>query len=274
MAMLIDGRAADTVSALDRGLAYGDGVYRTVELIHGAPRLWRWQWARLVADCARLGLPCPAEALVLAELAEAAAGLERAVGKITVTRGLGQRGYAIPLDPTPTRIVAAGAWAGYPAERYTAGVTLRRCDLVLSRQPLLAGVKHLNRLENVLARSEWSDPAVHEGLLFDEDGHVVEATMSNVFVLKGGVLATPRLDAAGVAGALRAWLIDTAPSLGLAVVETDLAEADLVAADALLLSNSLIGVWPVAVYRHAGGEARWRDFELAARLNARLAASD
>ncbi|TCP12580.1 4-amino-4-deoxychorismate lyase [Crenobacter luteus] len=273
MAMLIDGRAADTVPALDRGLAYGDGVYRTVELLNGAPRLWRWQWARLVADCAQLKLPCPDEALLLAELAEAAAGLARAVGKITLTRGLGQRGYAMPADCAPTRIVAASAWAGYPAERYTAGVTVRRCELTLSRQPALAGAKHLNRLENVLARSEWSEPGVHEGLLFDADGTVVEATMSNLFALKDGTLYTPALDRAGVAGALRAWLIDTAPALDLAVVETRLAEADLLGADALLLTNSLIGVWPVAAYRHAGGEARWRDFELAARLNARIAAS-
>ncbi|AXK39705.1 aminodeoxychorismate lyase [Crenobacter cavernae] len=272
MATLIDGHPSDKVSALDRGLAYGDGIYRTVELLNGGPRLWRWQWQRLVEDCARLSLPCPDEALLLAELAAAAHGIERAVAKITLTRGLGQRGYAMPADAVPTRIVTASPWGGYPEERYSDGVTVRRCDLTLSRQPKLAGIKHLNRLENVLARSEWSDPAVHEGLLFDEDGTLVEATMSNLFALQDSVLFTPKLDRAGVAGALRAWLIDAAPALGLAVRETSLAEVELLAADALLLTNSLIGVWPVATYRHAGGEARWRDFELAHRLNERLAA--
>jgi 4-amino-4-deoxychorismate lyase len=268
--MLINGVPADSVSAQDRGLAYGDGIYRTVELINGKPRLWKWQWQRLVADAERLLLPLPDEALLLDELAKVAQGMARAVGKITLTRGVGQRGYAMPQDSSPTRIVTASAWGGYPAERLQQGVTLRLCQVRLARQPLLAGIKHLNRLENVLARSEWNDPAIHEGLLLDSHGGLVEATMSNVFLLNRNRLLTPRLDQAGVSGALRAWVFEQAPALGLKVEEAELELGDLVAAEAVFLTNSLIGVWPVAKF--TGPFAReWRDFQVAQRLAAALA---
>nr|WP_294865452.1 aminodeoxychorismate lyase [uncultured Pseudogulbenkiania sp.] len=269
MAMLIDGAPDEQVSALDRGLAYGDGVYRTLELLAGRPRLWRWQWQRLAEDCARLALPLPDERLLLAELAQAAAGLERAVAKIVLTRGVGRRGYAMPADAVPTRIVSASPWAGYPAELAEQGVTVRRCELRLGQQPRLAGIKHLNRLENVLARSEWSDPTIHEGLLLDSEGYLVEGTMSNLFLLRGGELATPLLDRSGVAGALRAWVLDNAPALGLAVREARLTLADLDAAEAVFLCNSLIGIWPVVRL----GERTWPIPQALRALAAQLAAA-
>lgn len=268
--MLINGVPVDRVSALDRGLAYGDGIYRTVELIDGKPLLWKWQWQRLIADAERLFLPLPDEVLLLDELATVAQGMARAVGKITLTRGVGQRGYAMPQDCTPTRIVTASPWSGYPAERLQQGVTLRLCQLRLARQPLLAGIKHLNRLENVLARSEWNDPAIHEGLLLDSQGSLVEATMSNVFLLNQNRLLTPRLDQAGVSGALRGWVFEQAPALGLRVEEHELELGDLLAAEAVFLTNSLIGVWPVA--RLAGPFTRsWQDFSVAQGLATALA---
>jgi 4-amino-4-deoxychorismate lyase len=270
IAMLINGVPADSVSALDRGLAYGDGIYRTVELIEGKPRLWKWQWQRLVADAERLFLPLPDEALLLNELATVAQDMARAVGKITLTRGVGQRGYAMPQDSTPTRIVSASAWGGYPVERLQHGVMLRLCQVRLARQPLLAGIKHLNRLENVLARSEWNDPAIHEGLLLDSQGCLVEATMSNLFLLNQNRLLTPRLDQAGVSGALRAWVFEQAPAVGLKVDEAELELGDLLAAEAAFLTNSLIGIWPVA--KLTGQFARqWQDFRVAQRLAAALA---
>ncbi|WP_024303777.1 aminodeoxychorismate lyase [Pseudogulbenkiania sp. MAI-1] len=267
MTVLIDGVPGEQVSALDRGLAYGDGVYRTLELVAGRPRLWRWQWQRLADDCVRLCLPLPDECLVLAELEQAAAGLERAVAKIVLTRGAGRRGYAMPADAVPTRIVSANAWAGYPTELAEQGVTVRLCELRLGLQPRLAGIKHLNRLENVLARSEWSDPAIHEGLLLDSEGYLVEGTMSNLFQLRGGELVTPLLDRSGVAGALRAWVFDNAPALGLVVREARLTLDDLDSAEAVFLCNSLIGLWPVV---RLDGRT-WQIPEILRALAARLA---
>jgi len=257
--MLINGQSVDTVSAADRGLAYGDGLFRTIELIDGQPRLWRWHYARLRDDCRRLRLPCPDEALLLAELSACSANLERAVAKVVITRGTGKRGYAMPSDATPTRIVSAAVWGGYPATLAEHGVTVRVCELRLAQQPLLAGIKHLNRLENVLARSEWDDAAIFEGLLIDTDGQVVEGTMSNVFYVRDGVLCTPMLDQSGVSGALRAWVMEKASESGRAVSETRPSLTELLDADEVFLCNSLIGVLPVAVM----AQRRWADFPVA-----------
>lgn len=246
MTMLINGQPGAQVSALDRGLAYGDGIYRTIEIRAGQPRLWAWQYRRLVADASRLKLPVPDEALLLDEIGQLAAGVAQGVAKIVLTRGVGARGYAIPADCQATRIVSVTAWAGYPPERARDGVAVRWCDTRLACQPLLAGIKHLNRLENVLVRSEWQDPAIHEGLMLDTRGLLVEATMSNVYLVQGQRILTPRLDQNGVQGMLRDWLFAHAAQLGYPLTEAEILPAQLQAADAVFLSNSLIGLWPVA----------------------------
>ncbi|NDV12176.1 aminodeoxychorismate lyase [Crenobacter caeni] len=269
MAVRVNGRAADTIAVADRGLAYGDGIFRTVELLDGVPRLWRWHWQRFAADCAQLALPLPDEGLMLAELAHAAEGLPRAVAKLTLTRGVGARGYAMALDVTPTLVVTASPWAGYPAELAADGVRARWCALRLARQPRLAGAKHLNRLENVFARSEWSDPDIREGLLLDSEGWVVEGTMMNLVLVSGGRVLTPVLDACGVSGALRAWLADWLPTQGLVLEEVRLSPDDVLAADEVWLVNSLAGVWPVVRL----DERCWQAFPLARRAQAALASA-
>lgn len=266
--MLINGVVADSLPASDRGLAYGDGLYRTLEVIAGQPRLWHWQWQRLAADCMAMRLPCPDEALLLAEIGSVCAGLPRAVAKVVLTRGSGQRGYAIPAQAQPTRIVSAAAWAGYPPERAQHGIVARWCDTQLGLQPRLAGIKHLNRLENVLARSEWDDAAIVEGLMLDSDGTVVEGTMSNLFWVRDGQLYTPPLDRCGVSGAMRACIIDTACQLGIDVTEQRLLPAQLLAADEAFVCNSLAGIWPLRQL----GERVWLAWPLAARLQQALPA--
>ncbi|UTH72695.1 aminodeoxychorismate lyase [Chromobacterium sp. IIBBL 290-4] len=246
MAMLIDGTPGDSVSALDRGLAYGDGVFRTLRLRHGIPWMWRWQYARLRDDAARMRLPLPDEAALLDELLQLGREHASAVGKIVVTRGVGARGYSMVAATGSTRIVSVSPWAGYPAAYGEQGVNARWCELRLSAQPRLAGIKHLNRLENVLARSEWDDPAIQEGLLLDQDGWLVEGTMSNVYLLRGAQLLTPKLDCCGVNGAVRDWLTENVSSFGLEFIESRLSAADLIDAEAVFLSNSLMGIWPLA----------------------------
>lgn len=238
--MLINGSADTRIAADDRGLAYGDGVFRTLEWRNGQPRLWPWQFRCLDHDARALGLAVPDEPLLRAEITRAAAGLEHAVVKIVLTRGGGQRGYAVPADPVPTRIVAASAWHGYPDAWAAGGVALTVCSLRLATQPRLAGIKHLNRLENVLARSELTGRRFQEGLLLDADGHLVEATAGNLFWRQGRRWYTPRLDRCGVAGAVRAWLLDR---LSVEHVRTGLPA--LASADELFVCNSLAGILPV-----------------------------
>lgn len=162
----------------DRGLAYGDGVFETVLVRDGTPLLWDAHLARLTRGCERLGFPAPQRDELDPLPARAPAGLS--VLKLIVTRGSGGRGYMAPADPEPRLLVQHLPFA--PAEsRWREGVRVRHCALRLGIQPRLAGLKHLNRLENVLARDEWSDPDIAEGLLCDSEGRIIEATCMNLF---------------------------------------------------------------------------------------------
>lgn len=210
----------------------------------GRPLNWAWHQRRLAADCERLRLPAPPGSTLREEIARVAPG--DAVVKIIVTRGSGGRGYAIPAGVSPTRIVAAFPAPAYDPANARSGVQVRRCTLTLSEQPRLAGAKTLNRLENVLARSEWSDAAIAEGLLADAGGRVIEGTMSNLFIVKGGVVSTPDLARCGVVGAQRERVRELLKGAGFECRVADLAWSDVEAADELFLTNSLIGAWPVA----------------------------
>jgi len=243
---LINGLPADSVSVQDRGLAYGDGVFRTLRVAHGKPLHWQAHHAKLVDDCAALGLDTPSFALLDAELAQLARQHPDCVVKIIVTRGVGERGYASPPSAIPTRILIAAPLPVYPADFFDVGVTVQVCVLRLAHQPRLAGVKHLNRLENVLARQEWSDPAIAEGLLLDAKGNVISGVMSNLLMLKGDTLHTPDLSRCGVAGVTRQRIMSLASGLGLSLASGNYSLDFLRDADEVWLCNSVIGVWRVA----------------------------
>ncbi|MEQ6887646.1 aminodeoxychorismate lyase [Halomonas sp. CS7] len=222
----------------DRGVAYGDGLFETVLVRDGTPLLWEQHLARLARGCRVLRIPLPAREHLEAPLVEAGEGLS--VLKLILTRGSGGRGYAPPDTPAPQLRWRLGPFVP-SAERWREGVRVRHCRLRLGTQPLLAGLKHLNRLENVLARAEWSDADTAEGLVCDSEGRLVEATCMNLFWQRDGVLETPRLDRCGVAGTLRAALLERAP-----IREVEAFPAVLDEVEALWLGNSLQGLWPVA----------------------------
>ena len=248
MTAWIDGEPGEAVEVDDRGLQYGDGLFETMAVRGGSIRLLDRHLARLAAGCARLVLPCPPDSLLRLELATAAASLSAGVVKLMLTRGSGPRGYRPPAEPRPRRIIVAGPAPQYPPEFADAGIELRLCSLRLASQPAFAGLKTLNRLEQVLARAEWAGDVPQEGLLRDADGRCVSGTMSNVFALCAGRLLTPRLTRCGVAGVMRGALIDAARKSGRDCEEVDLSLEELGAADAILLTNALIGVWPVRLF--------------------------
>jgi 4-amino-4-deoxychorismate lyase len=260
--ILVNGAAADRVAATDRGLAYGDGVFRTMLSRQGQPIVWPRHYRKLARDCAALDLPCPSEELLARELARALDPAGAQVAKIIVTRGSGERGYAPPREPSPTRIVMTSPVPEFPGDFSRAGVEVHVCRTRLGFQPRLAGVKHLNRLENVLARAEWSDPAVPEGLVMDGDGHVIGGTHSNLFLVEGGFLVTPGLARCGVAGITRERVMEAAAARGIACREEPISQARLLGAEAVLLVNSVIGVWAV---RACAGR-RWTPGEWAGRV--------
>ena len=239
--ILVNGAAVSEVSALDRGLAYGDGLFESIRFVGASAPLWARHMCRLAESCQRMRMPMPQAAQLWHEAREVSDGWPQAVVRITLTRGVGERGYAPPVAARPTRIVAAFAPPSVESEAYAHGLRLRTCDIRLAQQPLLAGMKHLNRLEQVLARAEWSDPAIAEGVLCDNHERVISATMANLFALIDGVLRTPRLDRCGVAGVARAEVLAVYPQ-ALVGEQTRL---DLLGASEVFLSSSVRGILPV-----------------------------
>jgi 4-amino-4-deoxychorismate lyase len=249
---LIDGVPADTIPVADRGLHYGDGLFETIAVVDGSPCLWERHLSRLRAGCARLAFPPPDEDRLATEARGLARGVERGVLKLILTRGEGGRGYRPPSPVRPRRILRMSPWPAHPADWESHGVRVRYCATRLGHQPLLAGLKHLNRLEQVIARAEWTDSDIAEGLMLDLGGQVVEGTQTNLFALVEGRLVTPPLDRCGVAGVVRALVLELAPAVGLPVAEEPQEPDRLATADALFLTSSLIGLWPV---RQLGGVA-------------------
>jgi 4-amino-4-deoxychorismate lyase len=240
----VDGQPAELLSVKDRGLAYGDGLFATVGVRQGTPQLLERQLARLELGCRRLALPCNHE-LLRSELLAFAGQMGEGVLKLIITRGDGQRGYAAPQPSQSRRILQAAPRPSYPAVNAVQGVQLFPCVTRLAEQPLLAGLKHLNRLEQVLARAEWQSADYAEGLMCDTHGRVIEGVYSNIFVVQHQQLLTPALDRCGVAGVMRAELLVRARQLGISVLEREISYAELLAADEVFVCNSLYGVWPV-----------------------------
>jgi 4-amino-4-deoxychorismate lyase len=229
----------------DRGLAYGDGLFETMAAHSGEIRWLERHLQRLREGCRRLSIPVPDCAEIRRALSGHVPRQGKAVVKLIVTRGIGQRGYRPPPVSAPTWILGIGAWPPYPAANYTRGVTVTTCNLRLGRNPVLAGLKHLNRLEQVLAQLELRDARCDEGLLLDTSGFVVGGTMSNVFAVRGPRLLTPRLSFCGVRGVMRQVVMDFAPRLGLQAEEAEVGTGELREADELFLTNALFGIWPI-----------------------------
>ncbi|WP_415903699.1 aminodeoxychorismate lyase [Neptuniibacter sp. QD48_55] len=239
----INGVLADQVSINDRGLSYGDGLFETIAVIDGKPHLFDQHLVRLQLGLERLKFPDGTIDAVKKDIQALNLSGNQTL-KLTVTRGLGERGYKLPATCVPTRIISLADSSNFTQQRQQ-GVSVRLCQQRLGLNPALAGIKHLNRLEQVLARSEWSDPDIAEGFVSDLDGNLIEGTMSNLFWVNEGMLYTPKIDRSGVKGVMRDRLIELADQLSLVVVEGNYPESVLESADEIFICNSLIGIWPV-----------------------------
>ena len=239
--VLVNGAEDARVAAGDRGLLYGDGLFETILFVDGAAPLWSRHMQRLARGCARLLLPVPEVHVLAREAARAMEGMSGAVVRITLTRGSGARGYGLPESVNPTRIIAAFDPPFISADWYASGIRVRFGELRLAAQPRLAGIKHLNRLEQVLARAEWDEPEIVEALLFDARDRLISATAANVFVARGGKLVTPALDCCGVAGVAREEILAHYPQTGV----REMGREELMEADEIFLSSSVRGILPV-----------------------------
>lgn len=243
---LVDGIPAESVPCSDRGLAYGDGLFETVALVNGEPRHWRRHLTRLRRGAERLRMSCPDDEVWWRDLQELLApatagnqGPASAVLKLILTRGSGPRGYAPTTGQPPRRILQISPWPG-TAEETLARVIL--CHTPLARSPLLAGIKHLNRLEQVLGADEVARAGAQEGLMLDTEGDLVAGTRGNVFLLQNGGLLTPPLGLSGIQGIMREVLLEVAPTLGFPTTLQRLTLEDLERCEGVALTNSVRGL--------------------------------
>jgi aminodeoxychorismate lyase len=224
------------IIASDRCFLYGDGLFETLRVVQGRVLWPALHLDRLMRGCERLGIPLSRQ--------EAEAALEAHSGgdallRLSVSRGAGPRGYAPPLTPVPiVRLSQHPAPAAADAP-----LNLIFSSVHLAAQPLLAGIKHCNRLEQVLAAAEARACGADEAILCGEDGLLQCAISANVFAVAGGTLITPPVDRAGVAGTRRRLILESlAPAAGLKAEEAPLSKADCLGADAVLLSNAGHGI--------------------------------
>ena len=268
---LINGSFDHAISPFDRGFAYGDGVFRTLVMRDGMPENWPLHYQKLVADCGAIGIVCPSAELLMSDLQQLFLpdGLTEnhlAIAKIIITRGEGERGYAPPAVTMPLRVVIKAAMPQYPVENFVNGVNLYLCETRLAHQPKLAGIKHLNRLENVLARMEWNDPTIAEGVMLDADSNVIECTSANIFARFGDVLLTPDLRQCGVAGVTRQRIMNIVHLLSLRIAVETFNVEKLLSADEAMICNSLYGAWQIREIQHR----TWQTGSLAADTRAAL----
>lgn len=265
---LINGSFTGVISALDRGFTYGDGVFRTIKVIQGLPQHWPMHYQTLVKDCSAIGIVCPSADLFINDFEQlfSIEELITTVAKIIITRGEGERGYTPPAVTNPVRVMIKSSMPAYPQQYFSEGVKLHLCETRVSHQPKLAGIKHLNRLENVLARMEWRDPEVAEGLMLDSADNVIECTSANIFARYGEVLVTPKLDQCGVAGITRKQIMARAHLFNLkpAIETFDLKK--LLSADEVVICNSLFGAWQVRALKNK----KWLKQDLAIHLRKAL----
>jgi len=243
---LINGEASSQVVVFDRGLAYGDGLFETIAVRQGRPCAWLSHLDRLALGAARLRLPLPSPSRLKDETERLCATVDQGTLKIILTRGPAGRGYRPPPSPHPTRILLLSETASAADDAIRMpGARVRVCETRLGLNPQLAGLKHLNRLEQVLGSAECSDANIDEGLMLDADDSLVCGTMTNLFIVDEAGLHTPLLDRSGVAGTARAALLAAATEAGIAVHERRLSLDAFLRAPAALLTNALIGIWPI-----------------------------
>ncbi|EEE35843.1 aminodeoxychorismate lyase [Rhodobacteraceae bacterium KLH11] len=247
--MLVNGEPNQHISIFDRGLAYGDGFFETIYCCNEAMQNWLYHWQRMRESAERLNILLPDESTFLVDLEKIKSTFSTPrfewVIKIVVTRGVGGRGYSPNKCETPTRIMYVGDMPPYEALRRR-GMRVSLLKYELQTEPMTAGLKHLNRLPQVLAKTELDGTGCDEGIVLNSKGFVREGVSSNIFMIKNDRLLTAPLYDCGVAGVLRRKLIDVSSDIcGLSVEQVDFTFGDIMSAEEVFFANSLLGVCPV-----------------------------
>ena len=244
---LVNGEVVSEISITDRGLNYGDGLFETILLVNQQVIFWEQHYQRLLTGCDVLAIQCPAESYLkenINKLVQLTADVTPAIIKIIVTRGNSERGYYCTENTAPNVIISLSTYPGYLMDYWNSGINVKSCNTPLSSQPRLAGIKHLNRLEQVIARQEWQDE-YQEGIMSDMVGNIIEGVMSNIFIVKQGGVTTPLVDNAGVNGVMRNIILKLCEAHGIMAIKDKISYQALKEADEVFFTNSIIGIWPV-----------------------------
>jgi len=244
---LLNGESKHCIGFTDRGFQYGDGLFETIEVSNGKPVFLNQHLQRLFNSCKKLLIPPPDIDILRQEAMQVArhSNSPTAVLKLIVTRGSGGRGYRQPETINATRLFSLHPFPDYPESFKQKGIKVRFCQTRLGINPALAGIKHMNRLEQIMARAEWDSTDIQEGLMLDINNNVIEGTMTNVFAVKNNSLITPEISQCGVNGILRNIVLNLAKNNKIKVREKALSQESLLFADEVFVTNSIIGLWPV-----------------------------
>ncbi len=242
---LINGAPASGYKIWNRGLHYGDGVFRTCLIYNGKVIDLEKQIEKVINDAEAVSVYFSDREILLKEAHELAQGQAQAVLKILLVRAGAARGYRTSVA-NADRLLCCYPTSRYPASNWEQGIVVFRSRVKLATQPMLAGIKHLNRLEQILASREW-EPGADEGILGDDRDRPVCGTRGNLFWVKHGVLRTPALDRCGVAGLMRDKVMETASALKQPCEVAECSWESLDSAEEVFVTNSLIGLWPVRV---------------------------
>jgi 4-amino-4-deoxychorismate lyase len=243
----INGIETQHLPVMDRGIQYGDGLFETVAYKDGALQFWDEHIFRMKCGAEKLGIAFPGDEKYYQDIKNLLdqAPDENCVIKLLLTRGSATRGYRQAAISKPTRAALANPWPDYQEDIITnQGIKIHVCKHPISTNPVLAGIKHLNRLDNVLARNEWGDE-FHEGLMSDTHGNVIEGTMSNVFFIKNGILLTPDLERCGVNGIIRNQILSIARENNIETHIRNINNDEIDSMDEIFITNSIIAIWPV-----------------------------
>lgn len=271
---LVNGQESSFIDITDRGLQFGDGVFETLRVHKAKPIWWQQHMDRLLDGCRRLQFSnLPDIQTLRQEVDKLLSDNPSGTLKIIITRGNSMSGYAAPTDIMPNRVLIMTSGFRHQTKSEQ-GIMLGICKQRITGSHQLSGIKHLNRLEQVLARMECQAEGWDEGLMLDSDDRVIEGSMSNLFICQQGRLLTPLLEQMGIKGICRGRIILLAERNGINVEQCELGLQDMKNSDEMFVCNSLIGIWPVTRFDNRQYEPGPYMRLLQTKLEAELCSAD
>ncbi|NRB68916.1 MAG: aminodeoxychorismate lyase [Vibrio sp.] len=242
---LVNGHTTDSISLTDRSFQYGDGCFTTMLVVKGRIQHWDKHQDRMQSCLDLLGIASPNWREVQDWLEKMCLESTRSGLKLHISRGEGGRGYSPTQVTLPNVTIGAFNYPVHYEQWLMDGIGLGLCSKRLGVNPLLAGHKHNNRLEQVLLKAEMDQQGFLDGIALDVNGYVIETTMANLYWVKQGVIYTPDLTNAGVAGVMRRVVAERLSSCGLTLSIGHYRLEELNEAEEVFISNSILGVAPV-----------------------------